>query len=422
MLIKSCKHAYLSLELTHHLLVRIMTNEPIYSVSELNEAAKMLLEHHFSTLLLEGEISNFSCPSSGHWYFTLKDEAAQIRCAMFRAQTSAIQFYPANGMHVVIRAKVSLYIQRGEYQLIASHMEEAGIGILQKRFEALKQKLFNEGLFDDSHKQLLPRYPKKIGIITSITGAAIHDVLSVLKRRYPIAEICIFPTLVQGNQAAENITRMIKHADKEKICDVLLLTRGGGSLEDLWPFNEEIVARAIYHCRLPIITGIGHEIDFTIADFVADVRAPTPSAAAETLVPDKAEINACLTQKAKQLQHLFQSSLHQKALLMSQLTQRLNQQHPKACLDMQQQQLQQYQRQLPILMNNVLLNKKTALSNLGKQLHQLSPLNTLDRGYAILFQNEKTVSSVETIHKGETLSARLKDGTIHCHVTQVVKQ
>jgi len=397
-----------------------MANEPIYSVSELNEATKMLLEHHFSSLLLEGEISNFSCPSSGHWYFTLKDDAAQIRCAMFRTNNSALRFYPKDGMHVVIRAKVSLYIQRGEYQLIASHMEEAGVGMLQKRFEALKEKLFKEGLFDSAHKQALPQYPNKIGIITSITGAAIHDVLTVLKRRYPIAEVCIYPTLVQGNQAAENIVQMIQRANREKICDVLLLTRGGGSLEDLWPFNEEIVARAIYACHLPIITGIGHEIDFTIADFVADLRAPTPSAAAETLVPDKTEIIAWLSQKEKQLLHLCQSSLDRQIVKLSQLAHRLHQQHPKTQLVVQQQKLQQYERRLPMLINNLLMHKKNNLSAIGKQLHQLSPLNVLDRGYAILSDEKTTVTSVKNIQTGDKLKARLKDGTIHFDVTHVL--
>lgn len=396
-----------------------MNTEPIYTVSELNDATKMLLEHHFSSLLLEGEISNFSCPSSGHWYFTLKDESAQIRCAMFRSNNSALSFYPKDGMHVVIRAKASLYIQRGEYQLIASRMEEAGIGALQKRFELLKQKLFKEGLFDNAHKQALPKYPDKIGIITSITGAAIQDVLTVLKRRYPIAEIIIYPTLVQGNQAAYNIVKIIQRADKEKICDVLLLTRGGGSLEDLWCFNEEKVARAIYDCNLPIITGIGHEIDFTIADIVSDIRAPTPSAAAETLVPDKVEVLNWLEQKEKQLQHLTQSTLHKKSLKLSQLSHRLQQQHPNTQLKIQQQKLTQYQHQLPALINNLLSHKKNYLSALGKQLNQLSPLSTLDRGYAILFHNENTITSAKKIQIGDTLHAKLKDGVVKMNVIDV---
>lgn len=396
-----------------------MPNEPIYSVSELNEATKMLLEHHFSSLLLEGEISNFSCPTSGHWYFTLKDEAAQIRCAMFRMSNNALRFYPSDGMHVVVRAKVSLYAQRGEYQLIASHMEEAGVGVLQKRFEILKQSLSNEGLFDQAHKQLLPRHPKNIGIITSITGAAIQDVLTVLKRRYPIAEISLYPTLVQGAQAADNIVQMILRANKEKTCDVLLLTRGGGSLEDLWPFNEEKVARAIYASNLPIITGIGHEIDFTIADFVADIRAPTPSAAAEMLVPDKTEINVWLKQQEKQLLQLCHTALNRHNTALTLLKHRLLQQHPKTQLTIQQQKLIQYQHRLPMLINTLLLAKKNALSGMGKQLHQLSPLNTLDRGYAILFKGDKTVTSVNKIHVDEIFSAKLKDGMVHAKVIDI---
>ncbi len=395
-----------------------MTNEPIYSVSELNEAAKILLEEHFSSLLLEGEISNFSCPSSGHWYFTLKDECAQVRCALFRIQQNTIKFYPKNGMHVVIRAKTSLYIQRGEYQLIASHMEEAGVGVLQQRFNMLKEKLLKEGLFDNARKVSLPLYPKKIGIITSTTGAAIHDALTVLKRRYPIADIIIYPTLVQGDQAADMISNMIQRADKDKHCDLVLLIRGGGSLEDLWCFNEEKVARAMYACDLPIVTGIGHEIDFTIADFVADVRAPTPSAAAETIVPDKAEIQHQLNQKNKQLRHILQSIIHTQQLKLSQLSQRLHQQHPQSKFEAQQQQLDYLQQKFTFLIKQTISNKRTALVSLGKQLHQLSPLNILDRGYAIILQEQRIINSINQVNLGDTLYAQVKDGIIECQVTQ----
>lgn len=398
----------------------MIEQEPIYSVSELNLASKMLLENHFSSILLEGEISNFSSPSSGHWYFTLKDETAQIRCAMFRMSQNTLKAFPKDGMHVLVRAKVSLYTARGEYQLIVTHMEDIGVGILQKRFDALKQKLFSEGLFDEAHKQPLPHYPNKIGIITSITGAAIQDVLTVLKRRYSIAEIMIYPTLVQGDQAAENIVQMIRRADKDKNCDVLLLTRGGGSLEDLWCFNEEKVARAIYDCKLPLITGIGHEIDFTIADFVADVRAPTPSAAAETLVPDKIEINTELLQQQKLLQHYLQALLHRYHLKLAQLSQKLNRQHPKAKFEAQQQSLDYFQQKLILLINQKISNQKNRLISLGKQLHQLSPLNILDRGYAILLQDKEAVTSVKKLHAGSTLSAKLKDGIIHVTVTDIL--
>lgn len=396
-----------------------MALEPIYSVSDLNETAKILLEQHFSSVLLEGEMSNFSCPTSGHWYFTLKDENAQIRCAMFRMNNHSVKFFPKDGMHVIVRAKVSLYTPRGDYQLIVSHVEEAGIGLLQKRFDLLKEKLFKEGLFDSAHKQPLPVYPHKIGIITSITGAAIRDVTTVLKRRYPLAEIFIYPTLVQGDQAANSIIRMIQCANKEKMCDVLLLTRGGGSLEDLWPFNEEKVARAIYACKLPLITGIGHEIDFTIADFVADVRAPTPSAAAEMLVPDQDDIQLCLSQHKKHLFQIYQSLLHRHTLTLTKLAQRLQQQHPKTQFAIQQQQLKQYQHKFMLLMQHLLESHQNHVAALGKQLHQLSPLSTMDRGYAILFRNEHVVSSIKNIHLGESLRARLKDGIIQCHVTGI---
>lgn len=396
-----------------------MATETIYSVSDLNNASKMLLEHNFSNILLEGEISNFSCPSSGHWYFTLKDETAQIRCAMFRMSQNTIKIFPKDGMHVVVRAKVSLYTSRGEYQLIVSQMEDIGIGILQKRFETLKQKLLLEGLFDNAHKKALPHFPQKIGIITSVTGAAIQDALSVLKRRYPIAQIVIYPTLVQGDLAADNIVNMIVRANYENVCDVLLLTRGGGSLEDLWPFNEEKVARAIYHSHLPIIAGIGHEVDFTIADFVVDVRAPTPSAAAETLVPDKTEISAQISQKKKQLKHYLQRLLHQYHLKIAAFSQQLQQQHPKTKLSVEQQQLKHYQHKLLMLINQLISYQKNQIISFGKQLHQLSPLNTLDRGYAILLQNAQAVTSVKKLHVNDTLSARLKDGMISVTVTEI---
>lgn len=396
-----------------------MATETIYSVSDLNNASKMLLELNFSNILLEGEISNFSCPSSGHWYFTLKDETAQIRCAMFRMSQNAIKIFPKDGMHVIVRAKVSLYTARGEYQLIASYMEDIGIGVLQKRFEALKQKLLMEGLFDSAHKKNLPHYPKKIGIITSVTGAAIQDVLSVLKRRYPIAEIAIYPTLVQGELAADNIINMILRANQEKTCDVLLLTRGGGSLEDLWPFNEEKLARVIYHSQLPIIAGIGHEVDFTIADFVADVRAPTPSAAAETLAPDIKEIITQIHQKEKQLKHHLQMLLHQYRLKISYCSQQLQQQHPTTKLNVAKQQLTHDKNKLSMLIKQLIVDQKNHLISFGKQLHQLSPLNTLDRGYAILFQNTRAVTSIKTLQVNDTLSARLKDGMISVTITKI---
>lgn len=398
----------------------MISNEFIFSVSDINEAAKTVLEQHFFSILLEGEISNFSCPSSGHWYFSLKDEKAQIRCAMFRMQNAVSNFYPKDGMHVIVKAKLTVYAQRGEYQLIVSHIEEIGLGLLQKRFDQLKEKLFKVGLFDVSHKSTLPLYPKTIGIITSLTGAAIKDVLSVLKRRYPLAEVIIYPTLVQGNEAAHYIVDMIERANKEKKCEVLLLTRGGGSLEDLWPFNEEKVAYAIFNSAIPLITGIGHEIDFTIADLVADVRAPTPSAAAEMLVPDQEQLQMLLMKQLKRLLQAWKTLWQDHNNRLSHLSHRLYQQHPNHQIKIQKQSLLEYKSKLALLLHYKIKEQKNRLYSLAKQLHQLSPLNTMERGYSILFHDERVVNSIKELKSGDFLKAKLKDGFIHCHVVEIL--
>src|SRR5690606_31569338 len=248
-------------------------------VSQLNRRAKQLLETHLPLLWVEGELSNVSQPSSGHWYFTLKDDQAQVRCAMFRNRNMLVRFKPQQGQQVLLRARVSLYEGRGDYQLIAEHMEEAGAGALQRAYEELKQKLAAEGLFSDDLKQPLPSLPRHIGVITSPTGAAIRDILHVLARRFPAIPVTVLPVAVQGKEAAPQIVKAIQLANRADLFDVLILARGGGSLEDLWPFNEEVVARAIHASKLPIVSAVGHEVDFTIADFVADLRAPTPSVA-----------------------------------------------------------------------------------------------------------------------------------------------
>jgi exodeoxyribonuclease VII large subunit len=259
----------------------------IYTVTRLNREARAILEGSFPILWVEGEISNLSQPSSGHLYFSLKDAQCQVRCAMFRTRNLLLNFAPKNGLLVLVRAQVSLYEGRGEFQLIIEHMEPAGDGVLRLAFEELKRRLAAEGLFSASHKIAIPAIPRCIGVITSPTGAAILDILSILRRRFPAIPVVVYPVPVQGPGAAAAIARTIALADARKDCDVLILARGGGSLEDLWAFNEEIVARAIYACELPIVTGIGHEIDFTIADLVVDRRAPTPSASAELVSPDR---------------------------------------------------------------------------------------------------------------------------------------
>jgi exodeoxyribonuclease VII large subunit len=256
-------------------------NQPILTVSQLNSLVRDVLADTFQTILLTGEISNYVCAASGHWYFSLKDDKAQVRCAMFQGSNRRATFKPSDGMQVQVQAIVSLYTPRGEFQLVIETIEETGDGALQRAFNLLKQKLAKEGLFADEHKQPLPETPRCIGVVTSPTGAAIHDILKVLRRRCPMIPVILYPTLVQGKGSAEKIAKAIDIANERNECDVLIVGRGGGSLEDLWSFNEEIVARAIFNSEIPIVSSVGHEIDFTIADHVDDVRAPKPSAAAE---------------------------------------------------------------------------------------------------------------------------------------------
>jgi exodeoxyribonuclease VII large subunit len=368
----------------------------IFSVTELNQTAKALLEECFTQTWVEGEISNFICPASGHWYFSLKDDKAQIRCAMFRQHNLKIKLTPEHGMHVLVKAKVSLYAPRGDYQLIVESLEEVGFGALQRAFEQLKTKLQFEGLFDAQYKKPLPRFPQRIGIITSPTGAAIKDILHVLKRRFP-CDIIIYPTLVQGELAAAQITKMLQIANQRQECDLLILARGGGSLEDLWPFNEETVARAIFASKIPIIAGIGHEIDFTIVDFVADVRAPTPSAAAEIAVPDKTEISKQLANFKKIFFHF----------------------HPIRKLQEKMQLLDRLQQQLYKIQQQIFTQYKIKLQHLSKSLNTLSPLATLQRGYSIITNAQgKIVRKNTEIKIGEKITAQLAEGEIKVVVTE----
>jgi exodeoxyribonuclease VII large subunit len=265
---------------------RPQSDSDVYSVGRLNREVRLLLEHGMPVVWVEAELSNFSRPGSGHWYFTLKDRDAQVRCAMFRQRNSLVRFTPAEGKLVLARARVGLYEPRGDYQLLVEHMEEAGVGALKREFERLKERLAAEGLFAPELKRPLPGVPRRIGIVTSPTGAAVRDILNILARRFPAAEVLIYPTVVQGAAAVPELLAAIGLASARRECDVLIVARGGGSLEDLWAFNDERVARALRACPMPVVTGIGHEVDFTIADFVADLRAPTPSGAAELVVPD----------------------------------------------------------------------------------------------------------------------------------------
>jgi exodeoxyribonuclease VII large subunit len=318
----------------------------VYSVSRLNREVRVLLERGLGVLWVQGELSNFSEPASGHWYFSLKDRDAQLRCAMFRSKNALLGFTPRAGQQVLVRGRISVYEARGEYQLIVEHLEEAGVGALQREFERLKAKLAAEGLFASERKRALPRFPRRVGVITSPSGAALHDILHILARRYPPAAVLVYPAAVQGAAAAPMLVAALRTASARAECDVLILARGGGSLEDLWAFNDERVARAIHQCALPVVSGVGHEIDFTIADFAADARAPTPSAAAELVVPDRLACLEAIGRSAHRLASGVRRELRVGSVTLAALTRRLTLAHPGVRLQQQMQRLDDLSQRL----------------------------------------------------------------------------
>jgi exodeoxyribonuclease VII large subunit len=322
------------------------TGRNVFTVSRLNREARMLLERGFGVVWVEGELSNFSQPSSGHWYFSLKDRDAQLRCAMFRLKNAGLGFIPKAGQQVLARGRISLYEPRGDYQLIVEHLEEAGIGALRREFERLKEKLAAEGLFDVKRKRNLPRFPRRIGVVTSPSGAAIRDVLHILARRFPPASVLIYPTPVQGAVAAPAIVEALETASARAECDVLIVARGGGSLEDLWSFNDERVARAIYASSIPVVSGIGHEIDFTIADFVADARAPTPSGAAELVTPDRAAYIEALARTGERMSACIRRELRSVTTRLDGTLRRLMLVHPGVRLAQRAQKLDELEQRL----------------------------------------------------------------------------
>ncbi|EAS63875.1 exodeoxyribonuclease VII large subunit [Photobacterium angustum] len=435
------------------------TNSRIYTVSSLNAQVRLVLENEMGVVWLIGELSNFSMPVSGHWYFTLKDSRAQVKCAMFKGSNRHVTFKPANGNQVLVKARLSLYEPRGDYQLIIESMQPEGDGRLQQQFEQLKMSLAAEGLFAQSLKQTLPEQPKRVGIITSKTGAALHDILQVLQRRDPSLPIVIYPTMVQGEGSAISIAQAIGRANARQECDVLIIGRGGGSLEDLWAFNEEIVARTIAASQIPIVSAVGHEVDVTIADFVADVRAPTPSAAAELISRDMTHQTQLLDRKKQQLRHAIRSYLSQSLRQATQLQHRLERQHPQLRLNQQQQHLdeisqrliqamqkkiqkhQQHidsnnykislyspatlvsnaqrnlersERRLYDALDRKLLNAKHKLAVAAEKLETVSPLATLARGYSIT-RNEQgdVIRNTSQVKHGDKLITTVTDGDIH---------
>jgi exodeoxyribonuclease VII large subunit len=352
-------------------------NRDIYSVSRLNREVRVLLERGFGSLWLEAEISNFARPSSGHWYFSLKDAAAQVRCCMFRQRNMLCGFAPRDGQKVLVRARIGLYEPRGEYQLVIDYMEDAGLGALKRQFEELAAKLAAEGLFAPERKRPLPALPKRIGVITSPSGAAIHDILHVLARRFAAIPVLLYPVAVQGAAAAAEIAAAVKLAGRRAECDVLILARGGGSLEDLWAFNDEALARAIAACPIPVVSGIGHEIDFTIADFAADVRAATPSAAAEIVVPDSAEWNASLRRLGARLQRALRQRIQAHRERLRWIIGRAALVSPEARLAQQGQRLDELEQRASRALRQILANRRSALRLAVSRLWQVSPVARL---------------------------------------------
>lgn len=441
---------------------------PVLSVTELNQYARGILEMHVGKIAVMGEISNFSQPASGHWYFTLKDSNAQIRCAMFRNKNQFLRIRPANGMQIIIQGSVSIYEGRGDYQLIADYMEESGVGALQKQFEQLKSQLAAEGLFDSKHKQALPENPRHIGIITSASGAAVHDILTVLNERFPCIKVTIIPTAVQGTGAAREICRAIDLAERwntENIdaIDAIIVGRGGGSIEDIWPFNEESVARAIFSCKIPVISAVGHEVDITIADFVADVRAPTPSAAAEIISPDQNalrqemdhyeqqlnnHIEKKLGQIGKHIQLLHKSLKHpgerlqhyklqfdqlsvrmlnaqqkksqQSQHAMALLQERFFQQSPATVMGAHEKHVIDLQQELAKKMQLAIREKQLFLAQQAQLLDTVSPLATLNRGYAIIRDKDNAIiRNSKKTGIGDTVNATLANGELTCIITHI---
>lgn len=386
----------------------------IYSVSQLNLEVRELLEQEFSAILVAGEISNLRRPSSGHVYFSLKDSLAQVRCAMFRFNSEKLSFELKEGLQVMVRARISLYEERGDFQLIIEQMEESGQGALQQAFEQLKLRLAKEGLFEEAHKKPLPAFPKCVGIITSSTGAAIRDILTVLKRRFSGINVIIYPTQVQGQTAAPQIVKAIQIANSRKECEVLIVARGGGSLEDLWPFNEEIVARAIFASEIPIVSGVGHEIDFTICDFVADKRASTPSAAAELISPNIRDIAQRIDYFENRIVNLHSQYLNNIKIQIDYLFSKLQRYHPQHFLHEIKNNLIFYSQRMSTAIQNQIEQSKQHLHGLSRALSTVSPLNTLQRGYAIVMQDEKVITSVQQVQGGKKLTVKLSDGVLDC--------
>ncbi|WP_413595714.1 exodeoxyribonuclease VII large subunit [Citrobacter youngae] len=437
----------------------------IFTVSRLNQTVRLLLEQEMGHVWISGEISNFTQPSSGHWYFTLKDDTAQVRCAMFRNSNRRVTFRPQHGQQVLVRANITLYEPRGDYQIIVESMQPAGEGLLQQKYEQLKAKLQAEGLFDQQYKQPLPSPAHCVGVITSKTGAALHDILHVLKRRDPSLPVIIYPTAVQGDDAPAQIVRAIELANTRQECDVLIVGRGGGSLEDLWSFNDERVARAIFNSAIPVVSAVGHETDVTIADFVGDLRAPTPSAAAEIVSRNQLELLRQIQHGQQRLEMAMDYYIANRSRRFTQMFHRLQQQHPQLRLARQQTVLERLRQRMNVALENKIkqanqrqqrvsqrLNQQTPqpriyraqtriqqleyrlaenirarlseqrerFGNVVTHLEAVSPLSTLARGYSVTTATDgKVLKQTKQVKAGDVLTTRLSDGWVESEVKGV---
>ena len=413
------------------------------SVNALTRYIKYKLDNdvNLQEVYLKGEISNFKRHSRGHFYFTIKDEESRISAIMFASSTKNVTFEPQDGMKVLIKGKVSVFEPSGNYQIYVSEMKEDGIGNLYALYEKLKKDLQKEGLFDESHKKEIPKIPKRIGVITAPTGAAIRDIISTINRRYPLCEVILFPSLVQGKEAKDDIVKNIKIADTYDL-DTLIVGRGGGSIEDLWAFNEEIVARAIYECVTPVISAVGHEIDFTIADFVADKRAATPTGAAEIAVPSKIDLINLIKQYEIRLNKNVKNLIDNNKSLLNKIRESYILKNPMAIYEIKEQKLSNNIEKLNSIIfteiernktklelikksyilqnpNKIYENKTIKYNSLIEKLTVLNPFNTLKRGYAIVKKNDKVSSTIKNINKNDEIKIDLKDGSILSKVIEV---
>ena len=401
--------------------LRERDNTEIFSVSSLNLYIKNIFENSrtLSSITLRGEISNFTNHRSGHLYFSLKDSEGQIRAVMFRSRAASLKFMPESGMKVIIHGSVTVYPRDGSYQIYVSSMQPDGIGALYLAYEQLKERLASEGLFDEDHKQALPIFPKIVGVITSPTGAAVQDIINVTGRRYPMAQIYLYPALVQGAGAEESLIRALDYLDKSGLCDVIIIGRGGGSIGDLWAFNSEILARRIYDASTPIISAVGHETDFTICDFVADMRAPTPSAAAELAVPDRRELQMHIDSFDDRLTSALMRRISRARERLSLISERASADNLLRTVSQKSDEVSRLLEKSNLLIGGILKSKRDAFLNAAAKSNALSPLATLSRGYSVAERDGVVVKSVNDIVRGDSLMLIMKDGRVEAEVTKI---